>query len=797
MKLVLSWLDDLAPGLAPAGADPQPLADRMTELGMQVEAVLTVGTTVPGVVTARVLRTERHPDAAKVHRVWVDTGDGIERHVWCGAFNMSPGDIIPLATPGTVMPDGRSIEPRPILGIDSQGMLCSAVELGLGSDHSGILILPADTPVGVPYGDALGLQTEVVFDVDLTRNRPDCWGHLGAARDAAASFGLPLAASGAPLVSTGDPRSASVELLAGDRCHRFTTVVLSGVRVCESPEWIARRLAAAGMRPINNIVDVSNYVMLELNQPNHPYDLDRLGGHGFRVRLAVDGEQITTLDGVVRSCTSDDLLICDAHDVPIGIAGIMGGLDTEITDDTTTVAVEIAAFEQTGITRSMNRLGLRSEASGRFERGVDPYGTDRAHARIVELLRLTCPDLVVHAGHVDARSEFIAPADRSTTVRVSQVNRILGTSLDAATIRSLLAPIGYVSSELTEPSEGRDGAVLTVALPSWRTDSHEEIDVVEEVARHHGYAALGLAVPKSTVHGRLSHVQVRRRLLRDVLIGAGLSEAITASFLHEDDLAEANLPADAIRITNPLQADEDVLRPTMRVGLLQAVAFNESHRRPGVRLFEIGHVYPPGDRSTELPPEFEALSVALAGRDAREAMALWREIAQAMGFGARVDQSKVPAGLHPTRSATLSLGKDVVGAIGEIHPDVAEAFGVTERVAWLELDLSRLLALEPKITQWKATSRFPSTDLDLAFVVPEAVAAEKIDKGIRQATSGLLVDLTLFDVFRGQGIEPGSRSLAYRLRLQALDRTLTDVEVTGLKDKVTATLAKMGAVLRG
>ena len=790
MKLVLSWLDDLAPGLAPAGVDPQPLAARMTALGMQVEEILHTGATVDGVITARVLRTERHPDAAKVHRVWVDAGDGVERHVWCGAFNMSPDDVIPLATPGTRMPDGRLIEPRPILGIDSQGMLCSARELGLGDDHSGILILPTDTPLGLPYGEALGLRSEVVFDVDLTRNRPDCWGHLGSARDVAAHLGVALAPAPAPIVPTGELRSATVELVDGERCPRFTTVVISGVRVGPSPDWMVRRLQAAGMRSISNVVDVSNYVMLELNQPNHAYDLETLGGHGFRIRLARDGEQMTTLDGTVRTFTSDDLLICDAHDVPIGVGGVMGGLDSEITDTTTVVALEIASFEQTGITRTMNRLGLRSEASGRFERGVDPYGIERAQARFVELLRETCPDLVVHDGTVDARHASLAPQHRSTSVRVSQVNRILGTSLDADRIAALVGPIGY---EVLE----RDGDVLTVALPSWRTDSHVEIDVIEEVARHHGYDAIGTAVPNSTMHGRLSDQQVRRRQLREVLLGCGLSEAITDSFLHREDLGLAQLPDDAIHITNPLQADEDVLRPTMRVGMLKAIAFNESHRRPGVQLFEIGHVYPPGDRSTELPPEYEGLAVALAGQDARAAMAVWREIAKAMGFGARVDQGTVPAGMHPTRSATLSLGKDVVGAVGEIHPDVCDAFGVDERIGWLELDLSRLLAISPKIPQWKATSRFPSTDLDLAFVVPDVVAAEKIDKGIRQAAAGLLVDLSLFDVYRGPGVDAGARSLAYRLRLQAPDRTLTDTEVAALRDKVVAGLAKTGATLRG
>ncbi|HRE03434.1 MAG TPA: phenylalanine--tRNA ligase subunit beta, partial [Ilumatobacteraceae bacterium] len=446
MKIVLSWLNDLAP----IGDDVEAIATDLTQLGIQVEAIEQVGSTVDGVITARVLRTERHPDAAKVHRVYVTTSDGVgedadERHVWCGAFNMQPGDVIPLATPGTVMPDGRAIEPRPILGIDSQGMLCSARELGLGDDHSGILILPADTPLGVPYGEALGLTTETVFDADLTRNRPDCWGHRGVARDLAAHRGVALREVAMAPQADGPSRSAPVELIDGDRCTRFTTLVLSGIAVAPSPDWVARRLTAAGMRPINNVVDASNLVMLELNQPNHAYDLDALGGGGFRIRLARDGETITTLDDAERALTTDDLLICDAHDVPIGVGGIIGGRDSEITDATTVVALEIAHFEQTAITRSMNRLGLRTEAGGRFERGVDPYGMPMAQARFVEVLAETCPDLVVHDGAVDARSPALMPQVRPVQVRVSQVNRILGTSLDAAAVAALITPIGFAT----------------------------------------------------------------------------------------------------------------------------------------------------------------------------------------------------------------------------------------------------------------------------------------------------------------------------------------------------------------
>ncbi len=782
MKILLSWLNEYVP----VGEDVEAIVAALNSLGLAVDAVERVGESVSGVVTARVVRTERHPDAAKVHRVYVDTGDGIERHVWCGAFNMAVGDVVPLATLGTTMPDGRRIERRGILGIDSEGMLCSASELGLGTDHSGILILPSDTPLGVPYGEALGLTPDVLFDLDLTRNRPDCWGYVGVARDLAAHLHLPLRLPEPSVAVTGEVRRAPVEIVAGDRCGRFTSTVLSGVRVGPSLPWMAERLAHAGMRPINNVVDVSNYVMLELNAPNHAYDLDRLHG-GFRIRRATPAESIVTLDGVERALVGDDLLICDASDRPIGIAGVMGGQDTEISETTTAVALEVAWFEPTGIGQTAARLGLRSEASARFERGVDPYGIDRAVGRFVELLRETCPDLVVHAGADDARGACLPPADRRTRVRVSQVNRILGTQLTDADVVPLLGPIGFAA----EPA---DDDVLEVALPSWRPDCEAEIDVIEEVARHHGYDRIGKTLPKSTVHGGLSVTQHRRRLLRQVLLGLGVSEAMPNPFLAPGDLARAGLSGPAISIANPLVAEESVLRTSLRPGLLGAVAFNESHRRPGVALYEIGHVYPPGDGP--LPDEYEALGVVLAGEEAPAAVAVWREIASALGVGARLDQGTVPEGLHPTRSATLSVGRDVLGAVGEVHPDVLDAYGITERVAVLELNLALVLPNEPRPAQWRPTSRYPSSDIDLALVTPEAIPAERIDKALRQAAGALLVDLELFDVYRGPGVEAGARSLAFRLRLQARDRTLTDAEVAEVRRACIAAAVKAGATLR-
>ena len=786
MKIVHSWLLDLCPGLPD---DTEAIAEALSDLGLAVESVDRVGASVAGVVTAKVLRTERHPNAAKVHRVYVDAGDGVERHVWCGAFNMSAGDVVPLATAGTAMPDGRLIEPKPILGIPSQGMLCSARELGLGDDHSGILLLPHDIALGVPYGEALGLREELVYDLDVLRNRPDAYGHLGVARDLAARFGVPFDYSPPAVEATGAPMTATVELVDGDRCPRFTSVVISGVRVAHSPDWMASRLSAAGMRPINNVVDVSNYVMLECNRPNHAYDYETLGGHGFRVRLAADGETLVTLDGAERTLTADDLLICDGNDRPIGLGGVMGGQNTEISDDTTTVALETAWFEPLGIMRTAVRTGLRSEASARFERGMDPHGIGAGIARFVELLRLTCPDLVVHEGAVDARSEHF-PDATTITVRPARVEHLLGTPFTAEQITALIEPIGFACA----PAADGSGSV-TVTVPSWRPDCTLEIDIVEEVARHYGYAKLGKTVPKSSLPGGLSPVQQRRRRLREVLLGLGISEAMPHPFLSDGDLARAGLAADAVRLVNPLVVGDDVLRTSLRPGLLKAVAYNESYRTPNAAMFEIGHVYPPSD--DVLPAEYEALGVVLAGREAPAAVDLWREIAAAMGWGARLDQGTVPAGLHPGRGATLSLGRDAIGVVGEVHPDVLDAYEVTERVAVLELNLSVLLATEPKVPQWKPTSRFPSSDFDLAFVLPDSVIAEKVDKAIRQGAGSALVDLALFDVYRGKGVPEGSRSLAYRLRVQAADRTFTDADLSAIREKVVAAVAKLGGQLRG
>ena len=784
MKVLLSWLNELAP----VGDDVDELAELMNDLGLAVDDVDRVGQPVDGVVVARVQALRPHPDAKSVQRVDVDAGGGNALQVWCGAFNMRVGDLVPLATVGTTMPNGMQIGRRKILGEASNGMLCSPVELGMGTDAGGILILPSGLPVGAPLWDALAVAPDVVFDLDLTRNRPDAYSHAGVTRDLAARLGVSVTLPDPAIDVVAPSEGVAVTIADPDGCGRFTARVISGVRVAESPAWIAERLARAGMRPINNVVDVSNYVMLELGQPNHTYDLAKLEGGGFIIRKAHEGETVVTLDGIERVCSARDVLICDGNDRPIGIGGIMGGASTEIDEHTTAVALEMAWFDPPTIAASAGRLALRSEASTRFERGADPEGIDRAARRFVELLRLTCPDAALH-GEVDARGSL---PDRSPVrLRTSRTNALLGTDLSAGEVGSLLASIGFG----VDDSQGAEE--LLVAVPTWRYDCTVEVDLIEEVARIHGYSRVAKTVPKSPHPGGLTPLQQDRRLVRQVLVGVGASEAMPNPFLAPGDLGRAGLDPRGITIANPLASEESVLRTSLLPGLLKAVAYNESHRNAGVSLFEIGHVYGVPSPEEPLPDEREMLGVALAGRDATAARAVWDELAAALAWPEIELAAGERAGMHPTR--TLLVGVDgALGAIGEVDPGVLEAHGIEVRVAWVEINLEALLAMPRGERKYRPVSRFPSSDIDLAFVVDDAVPAAAVEGTLRQAAGDLLADLRLFDVYRGASIGAGARSLAYSLRLQATDRTLTDREVGEVRQRcIDAVESAFDAKLRG
>jgi len=800
MRIVRSWLAEYC-DLKRLSDDR--LGEVMTSLGMQVESVEVVGTPVAGVVVAKVLRTQRHPDAAKVHRVWVDTGDGAERHVWCGAFNMRDGDLVPLATLGTTMPDGREIARRGILGIDSEGMLCSAAELGLSSDAAGIMILPPGAKLGRNVFDALGIARDTVYELDITRNRPDATGHLGVARDVAAKLGTKFNPPKGDSSKKGVARRLPVKIVAEKACARFNVTVMSGIVVGPSPDRLARRLIAAGMRPINNVVDASNLVMLETNQPNHAYDAAKVAS-GFRIRMARAGEQLETLDGTRRTLDAADLLICDGDDRAIGIAGVMGGANSEIDAATTEIALETAWFEPGGIRRTSQRLALRTEASARFERGVDPLGVEYSVARFAAILRESCPRLVVHAGANDPRTRHL-PKEPVVSLRVAQVNRVLGTGLGAREVAAMLGKIGFVCTPkkiaAKKGSAVQSGPGFSVKVPSWRPDCTDEIDLVEEVARHVGYDSLGKHVSQSTQPGGLSALQHRRRALRDLVLSFGASEAMPNPFLAPGDheragvALEANAHGSALELENPLVVEESLLRTSLRPGMLKAVAFNVSHRANDIALYELGHVYraAPG---RDLPDETEQLCIMAVGLDASAAVGWWSQITAVFGVGAQLDQSRVPSGYHATRSATLARGKQVVGYVGEIDRMVLAAYGIDERVACLEVDASLLLGESPKVPVAKPVSRFPSSDFDLAFVVPGALAAAAVQRALKQAVGALAEEVVLFDVFRASPAD-ASRSLAYRVRLRATDRTLTDAEVASVRSACIAAAEKLGCTLRG
>ena len=786
MKVLLSWLQEFAPF---PSDDPVALGDVMSDLGMAVESIERVGEGLDGIVVARVLELKPHPDADRIQLVDVDLGDGQPLQICCGAFNMAVGDLVPLATLGTVMPGGMEIARRKMRGEWSNGMLCSGRELGLGDDHSGIFILDPSLGLGTPIVDALGITPDVLFDLEINPNRPDAMSVAGVARDLAARLGLPFSMP-TPVVEeiAGDAAArTSVEIIDPDLCGRFHLRVIEGVQVGPSPRHISDRLTALGMRPINNVVDASNYVMLELGQPNHTYDLATVPNGALRVRWARDAETITTLDGVERTLTADrDGVICDSSDTAIGIAGVMGGASTEISPSTTTVLLECAWWQPMAIARSSKFLGLRSEASARFERGTDPAIVDLAARRLAELLAPSGARLV--SGSVTVDGDL--PAPPVVRVRTSRVNQLLGTDLATSTIGSLLGPIGFECAP-----DGDDA--LTVTVPTFRPDTTTETDVIEEIARHHGYSNIPKRLPTSTQTGSLTELQRDRRVIRGVLVGLGVHEAMPLPFLAPGDLTDCGLPADAVTITNPLAAEESVLRTSLRPGLLRAIAYNESHRIDRASLFEIGKVFGVPAAGANLPDEREHLAVALAGRDAIDAVRIWKVLADTLAIdGVSIDQTRVPAGLHPGRSGALVVGDAVIGEIGEVDPGVLDTLGVRERVAWMQLDLATALAGPHGQHRYHHISRYPSSDLDLAFEVDDSVPASVVEAAVVSGAGELLVGLELFDVFRGTPLTDGRRSLAFRLRLQARDRTLTEADLASVKDSTVAAAAEVGAMLR-
>ena len=823
MKISLSWLREFVE--LPESAEE--LTVILDDLGLVVEGVEHVGESLEDVVVARVDDVAAIKGADRVRLVTVDAGNG-PLEIVCGAWNFEVGDHVALAPVGAVLPGNFVIGERKMRGVTSNGMLCSGRELGLGDDHEGLMILDerATPNLGEKLIDALGITPDTVFDITVEGNRPDAWCVEGVARDLATKLERPLRSPSlaAPSSRTSTSEVAGAVIDAPELCGRLTVSVLRNIKVGPSPSWVAARLRNAGMRPISNVVDASNFVMLELGQPTHPYDADLVAKRTLRARRAREGESLETLDGVRRTLatpgrglgdTGVDCVIVDADDVVLGLAGIMGGASSEIRDSTTEVLVEAAFFDPMTIARSSKRHGLRSEASTRFERGVDPQLALRAVARFVAILTLSVPDLEWLANPLDIRGEL--PIVPNIELQEGDVQRALGTAIATDEVTRLLGGLGFKVDE-------HDG-VLSVTPPTARLDVRAgregRADVIEEIARLHGYRRLPRHVPSWPEPGGLNDRQMQRRKLRDAGVDLGVLEAWTPTLVSDRDFDFADPGVERVRITNPLAADESILRATLVTGLVQAWAKNVERGTGDVMMGEFGVVFSHpnagaarvtkggvgGAHELTLPGENERLSVILARPDdnAATAVALWTFLAQRLGLDDVVVRADdVPArDMHPTRAALLvdRTSSAILGRVGEIDAqylaEVAPGVGA-RRVGLVDLDLdvlsdpTRATRRGEEVTM---PSRFPSALFDLAFVTPLAVHARDLAFTLRNVDE-LVEDVELFDVYHDAGLPEGTRSLTYGVRVSSSERTLSEDEVAGVRQALIAAGEALGARLR-
>ena len=824
MRIALSWLQEFV-GLRES---PDELRAILDDLGLVVEGIEHVGAGLEDVIVARVDAISAIKGADRIRLVTVDAGAG-PLEIVCGATNFNVGDHVPLAPVGAVLPGGFEIAQRKMKGVVSNGMLCSARELGLSEDHEGLMLLD-DLIVPVPGEallDALGIVADVVFDISVEGNRPDAWSVEGVARDLGARLGRPLASPvlGVPNSEEATDAVAHGEIQAPQLCGRLTLSVLRNVKVGPSPAWIRRRVESAGMRSISNVVDASNLVMLELGQPTHPYDMAKVARRTIGVRAAQPGERLETLDGVVRELakggrglgdTGVDCVIVDGDDQVIGLAGIMGGASSEISHDTTEVLLEAAYFDPMTIARSSKRHGLRSEASNRFERGVDPHLALRAAARFVAILRESVPDVQWLSDPIDVWGVVAPPP--TVVLREGDVERALGLAIPQDTVVELLGALGF--------SVVRRGEDLQVTPSTARLDVRSggagRADVIEEIARLYSYRRLPRRTPTWPQPGGLSERQSLRRRVRDIAVDLGAIEAWTPSLGSDADFDLLHPGVQRVRITNPLASEESVLRATMLTGLVRAWGRNQDRGTGDVVLSEIGMVFahpevalPPrptkggvaGSITLALPGENERLTVVL-GRvldDASSAVAFWTVMAGRLGLAdvvVRTSSNTIP-GLHPTRSADLidRASGALLGHVGELDDEFVAALtlaGSGRRLGVVDLDFDAV-ADSGRATRRSASaqipSRYPSAVIDLAFVTPQDVHAQDLAFALRES-SPLVETVELFDVYRGANLAPATRSLAYRVRFSSPERTLSEAEVSNARESLIGVAGALGAMLR-
>ncbi|MEX2105633.1 MAG: phenylalanine--tRNA ligase subunit beta [Solirubrobacterales bacterium] len=814
MRVPYSWLREYCdPGMA-----PEELAERLVMTGTEVERLTTAGPPSPeNFVVGKVLTAEQHPDADRLRVCTVDVGDG-ERTIVCGAPNVGAGQTVAVALPGAQMPGGEKLRKAKLRGVASEGMILSASELEIGEDHSGIVVLGDEAAAGTPLTEVLPLA-EPVLEIEVTPNRVDCFGVHGVAREVHAITAAPLGpdpwAQDAPAAGEGEASDfAAVTVEVPDLCPRFTARVFSDVTIGPSPLWLQARLAAAGQRPINNVVDITNYVMLLTAQPLHAFDLDKVPGGALTVRAAAEGEKMTTLDGVERALDAETVLVCDVKG-PSGIAGIMGGQVSEVAAETTRVLLEVANWNGTNILRTSRLLGLRSEASSRFEKQLHPALCMRGQRIASRLMVELCGAKLV-PGTIDVAAAV--PPPPRLTLRAKRVEGLLGMPILQDDQVAYLERLGF-GVEVA-------GEDLEVEVPPDRHfDVDREVDLIEEVGRVHGFDKhLPTTLPATGEGvGGLSREQRLRRRAEDTLRDLGFDQVVGWSFTDPGETGRLRIPAgdrraEPVLLANPLSEEQSAMRTTVLGSLLDVASRNLARDADAVALFESGRAYLkaedgespgafPGERRPPVaePHRFAALAagplVARSWRGGGEPAdffalkgvleALAGQLGVELGFEAATEPF-----LHPGRAAAVAIGGLAAGWIGEVHPLVCRAWDIDSAVAF-EIDAAPLLAAATVGEEvYEDVTTFPAVYQDLAVVVGAEVAATEVRAAVRAGGGELLGAADVFDLFEGEQLGEGRKSLALRLEFRAADRTLTDEEVAGLREAIKASLEKIGGSLR-
>lgn len=794
---------------------PEQLADKLTMAGIPVENVVDPGEGLEKVVTGRIEKLEPHQNSDHLQICTMNVGLAENIIIVTGAQNVAEGQVVPVAMVGAHLPNGMKISKGKLRGVASNGMLCSAQELKLDLEKlpeeqkTGIFILPSDTPVGIPAKDVLGLN-DVVLEFELTANRADCFSVFGLVREIAAITGNK---PHFPEIKVNEDDNTklndifSVEIADPDLCSRFSTRMLKNVKIGPSPEWMQQRLEGAGIRSINNVVDVTNFVMIELGHPMHAYDYDKITGKKLIARRAIEGEELHTLDDTSRKAKGEMLVIADSEKAA-GLAGIMGGFETEITDTTTTVVLESADFYGPCIRRTARACGLSSEASGRFERGVDSETTIKALDRAAQLLQ-EMGACTVCEGIVDV---YPNPKQANyVTFTPEQINNHLGTNIAKDVMLNIITSVGF---DVTKDENDE----ITVKVPSWRNDVTCMADISEEIARLHGFDKIKSTLPNGvSMQGTQSAKQTFIDKVKASLSSQGLYETISFALTNEETFNKLNIPQDsplrkAVPIMNPLSDEYPLVRTTLLSSIFDNLARNLARKNDDVALFEVGSVFfPKALPVTELPDEVVKIAGAITGR--RNAQG-WNQANDMVDFydakgiieellaNLRVTRYTIEAGthyaMHPGKTALFKKGRDVIATVGEVHPAVLSAYGITKPVYIFELDATTVMKYMAKDLKYKALPKYPATSRDLAMLVDVDVNAADIEKAMTKAAGQNLTQITLFDVYTGKQVEEGKKSLAFSLTFQSNDKTLTDAEIDPAIEKIVTKLQKdFNANLRG